>query len=267
MRQAQRRSRLSGRESLGDDALERELLLLEVLGGGVLNLELSHGVGESSLDLLLLAALEADGGGGVGDHLLDTGDVRLKLLPALELLGESLVGALELGGVVDHVLDVGGRELTNGVGDGDVGAAAGGLLGGGDLQDTVDVDLEDDLKDGITSLHGRDGSKGELSEGGVVLAVDTLTLEDGELDGLLAAQKLAEFRKMEFRSTSLSATVVNVLCKYVSKYGLEVVGVMVKVKNKKSPNLNSPKRDFPNWALEVFEIPLENSRYEGSNNR
>jgi hypothetical protein len=211
LRQAQRRSRLSGRESLGDDALERELLLLEVLGGGVLNLELSHGVGESSLDLLLLATLEADGGGRVGDHLLNAGDVRLKLLPALELLGESLVGALELGGVVDHVLDVGGRELADGVGDGDVGTAAGGLLGGGDLQDTVDVDLEDDLKDGITSLHGGNRSKGELSEGGVVLAVDTLTLEDGELDGLLAAQKLAKFINDFFGSTSLSATVVNVL--------------------------------------------------------
>lgn len=186
------RRRLSGGESLGDDALEGELLLLEVLGGRVLDLELGHGVGESGLDLLLLAALEADGGGGVRDHLLDAGDVRLELLPALELLGEGLVGALELGGVVDHVLDVCGRELANGVGDGDVGAAAGGLLGGGDLEDTVDVDLEDDLEDGITSLHGRDGSKGELSEGGVVLAVDTLTLEDGELDGLLVVGNCGE---------------------------------------------------------------------------
>src|SRR5690606_10975127 len=33
--------------------------------------------------------------------------------------------------------------------------------------------------------HGRNGRKGELSERGVVLAVDTLTLEDGELDSLL----------------------------------------------------------------------------------
>jgi hypothetical protein len=40
---------------------------------------------------------------------------------------------------------------ADGVGDGDVGAAARGLLSSGDLQDTVDVDLEDDLKDGLTS--------------------------------------------------------------------------------------------------------------------
>jgi hypothetical protein len=33
--------------------------------------------------------------------------------------------------------------------------------------------------------HGRNRCEGELSERGVVLAVDTLTLEDGELDGLL----------------------------------------------------------------------------------
>jgi hypothetical protein len=144
--------RLSGGESLGDNALERKLLLLQVLSGSILDLELSHGVRESRLNLLLLTALEADGCGRVGDHLLNTGDVRLELLPRLELLAESLVAGLELLGVVDHSLDVRRRELTNGVGDGDVGAAAGGLLGGGDLEDTVDVDFEDDLKDGITSL-------------------------------------------------------------------------------------------------------------------
>jgi hypothetical protein len=79
---------------------------------------------------------------------------------------------------VDHVLDVSGGELANGVGDSDVGAAAGSLLGGGDLEDTVDVDFEDDLKDGITGLHRGNRSQGEFTEGGVVLAVDTLTLED-----------------------------------------------------------------------------------------
>lgn len=177
--------RLPGGESLGDDALEGELLLLEILGGGILDLELSHGVAESGLDLLLLAALQPDGGGGVGDHLLNAGDVGLELLSGLELLAEGLVGGLELLGVVDHVLDLGGGELADGVGDGDVGAAAGGLLGGSDLEDTVDIDLEDNLEDGITSPHGRDRRKRELTQGGVVLAVYTLTLEHGELDGLL----------------------------------------------------------------------------------
>jgi hypothetical protein len=38
------RQRLAGGESLGDDALQRQLLLLQVLSGGILDLELSHGV-------------------------------------------------------------------------------------------------------------------------------------------------------------------------------------------------------------------------------
>lgn len=183
---------LAGRERLGDNALQGKLLLLQVLGGGVLDLELSHGVAERRLDLLLLAALEPDGGGRVRDHLLNTGDVGLELLPGLELLAEGLVAGLELLGVVDHVLNLGGRELANSVGDGDVGAAARGLLGGGDLEDTVDIDLEDDLKDGITSLHGRDGSKSELTKGGVIFAVDTLTLEHGELNSLLVVSNCGE---------------------------------------------------------------------------
>lgn len=93
---------------------------------------------------------------------------------------------------VDHVLNLGGRELANRVGDGDVGAAAGGLLGGGDLEDTVDIDLEDDLKDGLTGSHGRNGSKSEFTQGGVVLAVDTFTLVDGELNGLLVVGNSGE---------------------------------------------------------------------------
>jgi hypothetical protein len=78
----------------------------------------------------------------------------------------------------DHVLDLVRRELANGVGDCDVGAAAGGLLSGGDLEDTVDVDLEDDLKDGLTSLHGRNRSEGELAQRGVIRTINSLALED-----------------------------------------------------------------------------------------
>lgn len=37
----------------------------------------------------------------------------------------------------------------------------------------------------MKTCHGRNRCEGELSERGVVLAVDTLTLEDGELNGLL----------------------------------------------------------------------------------
>ena len=187
-----RRNCLAGGHGLGDGALEGKLLLLEVVAGGVLNLELGHGVAESRLDLLLLAALELHAHAGVADNLLNTGDVALELLLGLELLAEGLVGALELLSVLNHLLDVVGRKLADGVGDGDVGAAAGGLLGGGDLQDTVDVNLEDGLEDGLTSPHGRDGSKSELSERGVVVARNTLTLEDRELNSLLVVGNSGE---------------------------------------------------------------------------
>ena len=155
--------RLPGGHGLGNDTLEGQLLLLEVVGRGVLDLELGHGVAESRLDLLLLVALELERHGGVRDDLLNTRDVGLELLAGLELLGEGLVGGLELGGILNHLVDLSGAELTNGVGDGDVGAAAGSLLGGGDLQDTVDIDLEDTLENGLTGTHVGDGCKSEFT--------------------------------------------------------------------------------------------------------
>ena len=93
---------------------------------------------------------------------------------------------------VDHGLDLRRGQLADGVGDGDVGATAGGLFGGGNLQDTVDVDLEDDLQNGRSSPHRGDGSQSELSQGGVVLAIDTLALVDRELHGLLVVGNCGE---------------------------------------------------------------------------
>lgn len=181
--------RLSGGESLGDSALERELLLLQVLSRGILNLQLGHGIRESRLNLLLLATLETDGSGGVRDHLLDAGDVGLELLPGLELLAESLIAGLELLGVVDHVLDVSRRELANGVRDGDVGATARTLFRSRHFENAVNVNLKDYFEHSLSSPQRRYWCKGKLSQRGVVLAVDTLTLEDRELDGLLVVWK------------------------------------------------------------------------------
>lgn len=179
------RPRLSRRHGLGYESLQGELLLLEVLGRRVLDLQLAHSLAEGLLDSLLLAALELQRHCGVGDDLLNAADVGLELLLGLEALAESVIGGLELLGVADHGLNLSRGQLTNRVGNGDVGAAARGLLGGSDLQDTVDIDLEDDLENGLTGAHGGDGSQSELSKGGVVLAVDTLALVDGELNGLL----------------------------------------------------------------------------------
>ena len=153
--------------------------------GGVLDLELSHGITKSGLNLLASTTLELQAHGGVADDLLNPRDVRLELLPCLMLLGESVVSRLELFSIGNSLLNVGRRELSNRVGDGDVGSAARRLLGGGDLENTVGIDLEDDLQDSLSSLHGGDRSKGELSQRSVVLAVDTLTLENGELHSSL----------------------------------------------------------------------------------
>lgn len=92
--------RLAGGHGLSDQALQSQLLLLEVLRSGVLDLQLGHGVAESRLDLLLVATLQLHRHAGVRDDLLDTRDVRLKLLAGFELLGESLVARLELGGIL-----------------------------------------------------------------------------------------------------------------------------------------------------------------------
>lgn len=93
---------------------------------------------------------------------------------------------------VNHLVDLGAGKLANSVGDSDVGGAARGLLSGGNLQDTVDVNLEDTLESGLTGAHGRKGSKSELAQGGVVSTVGTLTLVDGELDSALVVDNSGE---------------------------------------------------------------------------
>jgi hypothetical protein len=50
----------------------------------------------------------------------------------------------------DHVLNLARRKLADGVGDGDVGTASRGLLSSSDLEDTVDIDLENNLENGIS---------------------------------------------------------------------------------------------------------------------
>lgn len=124
------RNDLPRRHGLGDNTLQGNLLLLQVLSGRILDLELSHGVGEGLLDLVLLATLELERKRWVGDDVLNTGDVRLKLLLGFETLREGLVVGLELLGIGNHRLDLGAGELAHGVGDGDVCGASGRLLGG-----------------------------------------------------------------------------------------------------------------------------------------
>ena len=85
--------------SLSNESFEGKLLLLEILRSGIFDLELSHSIAESGFDLLLVTTLQLHRHGGIGDDLLDAGNVRLQLLAGLTLLCESLVARFELGGI------------------------------------------------------------------------------------------------------------------------------------------------------------------------
>jgi len=101
----------------------------------------------------------------------------------------------------DHVLDLSRRELTNRVGNSNVGTAARSLLGGSYFKNTVDVDFEDDLENGLTSPHRRNRSQSEFTERGVILAVNTLTLVDRELNRLLVVGNSGECSLLQARNS------------------------------------------------------------------
>ena len=108
-------SRLAAGHGLGHETLEGELLLLQLLGGGVVDLKGAHRVADGGLDLVLLATLELERQRGVRDELLDVGDVVLEVLLSLEALVEGLVVALELLGICPSVSScVGGLEYNDG---------------------------------------------------------------------------------------------------------------------------------------------------------
>jgi hypothetical protein len=56
----------------------------------------------------------------------------------------------------------------------------------------ISVCLEPKRWENLPSAHRWDWRKSELTQGGVVLAVNTLTLEDGELDSLLVVRDRSE---------------------------------------------------------------------------
>lgn len=102
---------------------------------------------------------------------------------------------------VNHLLNLSGGKLADGIGDGNVGTTSRGLLGSSNLEDTVDINLENDLESGLSSPHGGDGSEGELSQRGVVSAVGTLTLVNGELHGCLVIDNGGESALLDRRDS------------------------------------------------------------------
>ncbi|RUP47143.1 NAD-specific glutamate dehydrogenase-domain-containing protein [Jimgerdemannia flammicorona] len=119
------------------------------------------------------------------ERRLDLVDVVLQILLSLYEFLLLLVLILERLGVLDHTLDIGGGETTGGIGDGDVGLAAGRLVLGGDLENTVGIEIEGAEQFGLAAGHGGDAGELELAEKVVLLGHETLTLVDGEGDGSL----------------------------------------------------------------------------------
>ena len=172
-----------GSESLLQCSLDTEVSLLELVGGGVLLLELLERLGNLRLDVGTSSSLDLGGEFGGGDGLLAGVEVSLEVGLCLVSGREVLVGVLVLLGILDHGGDLLGRQTTDRVLDGDVGLSAGSAVLGGDLQQTVGVDLEGTDELGLSSGHGWDTGKLEFTEQSVVLALGSLTLVDWEHDG------------------------------------------------------------------------------------
>ncbi len=85
-------------------------------------------------------------------------------------------------GVVDHTLDFLLRQATLIVRDRNAIRLAGGLIGSGDVEDTVGIDIEGDLDLGDATRGGWDTRELELSEEIVILGARTLTLIDLDED-------------------------------------------------------------------------------------
>ena len=83
---------------------------------------------------------------------------------------------------MDHLFDFVLGESTLIVGNGDFVGLSGTLVGSGDVQDTVGINIESDFDLGNTSGSGRDTFKVELAQQVVVLGHSSLTFEDLDED-------------------------------------------------------------------------------------
>lgn len=162
--------------------LDTKLGSLELLGGGVLDLELLKSLGDLRLDLSLGSSLDLGTELGGREGLLDGVQVSLEVGLGLVLGREVLVGLLELLGVLDHLVNLGGRQSTDRVLDRDLSLSARGSVHGGNLEETVGVDLESADELGLTSGHRGDTGELKLTQESVVLALSSLTLVHGERD-------------------------------------------------------------------------------------
>ena len=137
-------------------------------------------------------ALGADGGLVLGrdlvldlivvNGLLHLESVRLQFVLGLDALLGGLVLLLVLFGLVDHSLDILLGEAALVVGNGDLVLLASALILGGDVQDTVGVNIEGNLDLWDAAWCWWNAGKFEFSEQVVILGHGALTLEDLDQD-------------------------------------------------------------------------------------
>ena len=173
-----------GRDGVSD-VLELLKFLLEVISGSRLTFRvdpiggLLDGVQERLLVVGVQLATETIRVTELGLETVDVGGERIEGFDAL-LLGFVLGG--ELLGLGDHAVNLLLSETSLLIGDGDRFGFTGTLVGGGDLHDTVGVNLERNLNLGNTAWSGRNSGELELAEEVVVLGEGAFTLEDLDQD-------------------------------------------------------------------------------------
>jgi len=119
---------------------------------------------------------------GLLKGLLHLVAVVLVLVLLLDLFASGIILSLELVGVGDHLLDLLLGKTTLIVGDSDLLGLTGGLVVGGDVKDTIGIDIESDLDLGSTSGRRGDALKVELAEHVVVSGHLTFAFEDLDED-------------------------------------------------------------------------------------
>ena len=166
------------------------LFLLNVLIsiGVLLAFEPSEGSGASLKDGSLIIGGELVAHVRVIELVLHLEAVVLKLVLLLELLADLGILVLELLGIGNHLVNLLFGETSTVVGDGDLLDLAAALLFGGDVEDSIGIDVEGDLDLGDTAGCWGNSDEVELSEFMAVLGLGALSFEDDDLDnGLLVS--------------------------------------------------------------------------------
>jgi hypothetical protein len=176
-------------DGVGDTLKLLLLRLVLVLGGGLVVVQPLDGLVNLGSELLLVASIKLLVDLGVGESVAERVSVGLESVLSRDTGSLCLVLSLVLLGLSQHALDLLLGETALVVGDDNLVGLSGTLLEGGDVDDTVGVNIEGDLDLGNTTRSRWDTGKLELSEQVVVLGASTLTLVDlDKHTGLVVAE-------------------------------------------------------------------------------